>query len=555
MKRLLCVICLTLLTVFLLASTASATAGTNTYILDALSMEISIPEDLVVFTRDIAVDDPNLAYFGLDRDALLEQYASTNIYLNALDKDVAYEVVVTMVTDSGLQFINDYNAFSDAELLSMASQLGEGYAAQGITYIDSEISKPDHPQVKFIKISIEQPFQDQTIYGLQYNTVINGNAINITLHSYSGDITDSMKAVLASIVASTTFTVEGAVTPTPFIATQEETNYYNADAGVGFTVPPGWAEQDLLTEGNHIRVKYGDIDGNSIMFGFTDMWNAMPEGEKAGYKRRDINNDVFTTADMKTMYETDERTVTNVSYETINSIAYFRIENEMHAEAAGIKINIPSTSYVLFYDGIMYEFLFGDAISSAAAYESFMETMASVQYDDLSEYSSTENMFKGIFGLPANSSTAVLIVTIIISIIITIGIYTVPIVIYRYAIKKERIPAGKAKKITIIYGVAAFLIFLVIGFYAGNPSPGGAVFFWSFVNYRILTGGKQKWTVTPAPPVVSNLESSQAIPEPALHNEINAQETIICGSCGNALPGDSIFCDQCGTKIPEDVEV
>lgn len=81
------------------------------------------------------------------------------------------------------------------------------------------------------------------------------------------------------------------------------------------------------------------------------------------------------------------------------------------------------------------------------------------------------------------------IIDLLFSIIITITIYSLPIIIYRYAVKKSPLPPSKAKLITIVYGIAAFIVMFFIKFLLGDGKmSGGAIFFWSFINYKMLSG-------------------------------------------------------------------
>lgn len=85
-----------------------------------------------------------------------------------------------------------------------------------------------------------------------------------------------------------------------------------------------------------------------------------------------------------------------------------------------------------------------------------------------------------------------LLSSIVFGLILTIFLYSLPIVIYRYGIKKSPVEKKKAKKITIVYGLLAFLgmsaLLLVTN---GNVAGGGPIVFWSWINYKMLTGGKK----------------------------------------------------------------
>lgn len=179
------------------------------------------------------------------------------------------------------------------------------------------------------------------------------------------------------------------------------------------------------------------------------------------------------------------------------------------------------------------------------------------------------------------------------SLFITVGVYTAPIAIYRYWIKKEPIAPKKAKKITIIYGVCAFFVMsLLIFAINGEGAAGIAIVLWSYVNYRILTGGKaadptaeenggeetplliatenaeaiierksaqgeeivaksEEAPIAAEPTFASIGESPSAIceKEETKGEEAEVQQKLYCRKCGKQLPIDSNFCSSCGTAV------
>ena len=186
-----------------------AFAENSTYDLSELGMSIEIPDNHIVFTRNIKSSDPNLSAYGLTKDSLSSLMLERDIYLNAWDKDVNYEIIVTM-TDSPIE---DLNLLSDTTLKSLDSSLKTTYESAGITYIKSDIYQ--HNQAKFIKIYISQPNNGGTAYGLQYYTVYNGKAINVTLHSYSGKINSTHETTLKNIVDTVHFDADPQLKDTP----------------------------------------------------------------------------------------------------------------------------------------------------------------------------------------------------------------------------------------------------------------------------------------------------------------------------------------------------
>lgn len=181
--------------------------GETSYFIDELSMHVKIPDNLIVFTRDIDSDDENLSLFVLDEKDLEDHYKENNIYLNSIDPEGKYEIVITMIKDAGIHFLYDYNAYTNEQLNEFLQPLinelnSNNYGAE---YTDAFIWN-NHSQAKFIKIYFEYPNDNETAYCVQYYTIINGQAINITLHSYNGTITTENEKLMTEIVSSISFT-------------------------------------------------------------------------------------------------------------------------------------------------------------------------------------------------------------------------------------------------------------------------------------------------------------------------------------------------------------
>jgi hypothetical protein len=182
----------------MLAESAFA-ADVATYDIDELDMSISLPSDDVIFTRDINASDPNLDKYELTKDSMSSYMTSRDIYLDAWDPDVNYQILVRMIESP----FEDFNLLGDETLSTVASTVVSAYQDAGVTCIKSDVYQ--HAQAKFLKMYISQPYGDGTAYGLQYYTAYADKVIIVTLHSYTGIIDDSKESILKGIVDSVQF--------------------------------------------------------------------------------------------------------------------------------------------------------------------------------------------------------------------------------------------------------------------------------------------------------------------------------------------------------------
>lgn len=381
MKRTLLMICLVLCLL-----PASAFAATRTYYLDEPGMSIDLPDDLVVFTRDTEGDDPYLFLYGWTRDDLLSILSEFDIYLDAWEIDANYEIIVTMM-DS---IFDDFNQFSDTSFSALTSSLSEKYESSGITYMKSDFYQ--HSQAKFIKIYISQPYNDNgdIAYGLQYYTVYNGKAINITLQSYSGRMDSNKEAIIQAIVDSVHFDTE----PQPYVPpTQTEAFTYTAkDSGMTFTVPENWVEAPVGETQDVIDAKFTSTleDGLYIFFSSDDTFalegvkENVSESELLSLPRSAVGNDLFTKADIAKIYGCEESDVSMVTY---GGKEYYSAEVDLSGTPYDSLLSRSMVYLLRCENGYLYIFQFNGSRSSEY-FQDFESLVSSAEYPAIGEDSS-----------------------------------------------------------------------------------------------------------------------------------------------------------------------
>ena len=204
MKKLLTI---TLALICLIAAVPAAYAFDGaTYDLTELNMTVDVPEDWITFTRDIDENDPNLEIFGTTAEAMVSDYESKSIYLNAVCLDPISEIVVTMASDDASKDVFDFNAISDADMPEAVETIkDEMQKLMGDAATYTETGTHTHTQAKFAVFNFETG-GEMPDHAQQYTTIINGQTINITLHSYAGDLNADQEQMIKDIVDSVTFT-------------------------------------------------------------------------------------------------------------------------------------------------------------------------------------------------------------------------------------------------------------------------------------------------------------------------------------------------------------
>ncbi len=366
MKRWLSLLCLLFLVMGSLCQGVYAASGI--YDLDELGLELTIPAGYSVITRDTPADDPIFSDLGISQSELLSQFEESNIYLNALSKNYNEEIVVTMTQLD----MADFRVLSDATLNFLASIIEEQTADYGYLYLNFEIY--ENSQGKFLKFQIKE--LGSAVNGLLYYTIYDGMAINVSIRSYDLILSPNHDKDLQAVVDSIQFDKAP-----PATEPAEQTDafvYTDSDSGVSFTVPENWKQSDFTEEREFIDVKFASTqdEGCTMIYGSTDMWSQTPLAGRIGTTRSDLNNSLFTKADVAEIYNTTADKITMVTY---NGTSYFKCEMEQQTEAYGMGISIPMTVLVHIENGWMYTFQFSGK-SDHGRYADFESLLRSVRY-------------------------------------------------------------------------------------------------------------------------------------------------------------------------------
>lgn len=172
--------------------------GMTAYISSDLDMQISLPDDYDIFSRDMPASSPLLKKHGFTYNQMMDFLRSNDIYLDAVPSiNVDHDIAV----NSSIATISDYNLLDKDVLDSwMKNQLN---GTDESTAIYSEYTYyTEHPQALFVRLIGKYR---NTTNVLQYHTVYNNRFINITLLSFDGNITVEHENLMKKIVDSIIF--------------------------------------------------------------------------------------------------------------------------------------------------------------------------------------------------------------------------------------------------------------------------------------------------------------------------------------------------------------
>lgn len=360
--------CSLLVIVFILLFSTTVLASSSTYTISELGLEITIPSEYKVITKDTPANASIFSDLGTTKADLIKQFEETKVYLNAIPDTLDEEVVVTMDTN----IIDNFSAMSDTSLKMFASSWVNEYEKMGIDVKKYDIYQ--HSQAKFVWVYFEDTAS--SVNGLQYYTIYNGKAMNFTMRSYSGEITTKQEKTIKTIVDSVKYD-----TPPVEISAGAETEafvYTDVDMNTKFTVPANWYEKELSKEREFIDAKFvsSKEEGMSIMYGSTDLWGMLTPEEQKGSTRSDIDNSAFEIADIATLYGIDENLITKQMY---NGKEHFQATVKQNTELYGATFTSEITMVIRIENGWGYSFQFSGTTDNEY-FEDFQKLLNTVEY-------------------------------------------------------------------------------------------------------------------------------------------------------------------------------
>ncbi len=404
-----------------------AMAAETVYDIREMELEIAFPDNYSVITRDIPADEQILETYGLTADALNATFIQSNIYANALSAAENDEIVVIM-TDIEMM---DFSSANETILNSLANGLVKEYTNVGVKVVSNDIYH--HSEAAFIVVRFENKLQE--VHGLQYYTVRNGKAMNFTLRSYNGEISEPTAATFKKIIDSIHFytassgEVKTEDTPS-FLYTDNET-------GVTFTVPENWSQEPVSEDKNNIDAKFVYADHTNMVYTSVDIWSQMPAYEKAGKTRADVDNSYLTKLELAEMYDVPFSDISMVTY---NGIEFFKYNHSTSTAASGLEINVTITQLLRFENGWMYLFQFSGT-QDDPLYTDFESLLKSVDIPKaettsyIKDYDTGGNATTG--GAFADQFIIILIVVLVVA-----GVVTAVVIIAVKSAKKKKSTAG-----------------------------------------------------------------------------------------------------------------
>lgn len=462
---------LSLAVILSMLTVPASAADVTEYYFDELNLSVSVPSKYEAVTRDTTELGSAVSSTGKTLEQVQSFLTENNHYLYLLPSDLSSEMTFTYEYEETMQDIY-FSSTPDGELSDVSEDMCDSFIRNlDATIISTDIHKFD--KITFLSVYMSFPLDGSTAYCSQYYTMCGGSIVYITMRSYGIPITDAQFDELEEIAASITFHDEqdGTILSTPFVFQSEE-------AGFSFTIPVGWYQDSLTQEpGRTTGIFFSETSDASLLFEISCLWDLMSDADRDGLTEQDVAELTFTLEDAAAFLNASVDQIQTAEY---NEHPFFCLVDEDY------------TFLISKHDEYIILFLF-DLADSDLSQREFYAIMNSVQFDNTVDSGPSDPEPSGS---PIPSTTVEWVsylIKLLLNLVLTIVIYLLPIIIYRFGVRKHPLGKKHALVTVIVFGLAIWILLSIL-MYVGTGTLGntGAALFWSIINFFILTRGKDR---------------------------------------------------------------
>lgn len=334
---------------FVLLLSVSVCAA-KTVRLDDLGMSVEIPEGYTALTRNMSPADPTLELFSMDSAQITQLLEENNIYLDLLNEDPYFEFLVTMTPNE----VESIDQFKGEALESVEDAMEAQYAAIGVSV--EELDSYDAGDTLFFRLLGSSDLNGVETQLLQYYTVQNFQAINLTLQYAGPEIPAEYQKLAKEIVDSVSFDSGTDAPAEPF-------EYLDSETGVRFVVPAGWVQvlvdQSYFNADQQKAIKATfsctEQPNLAIVYACTDVMEQMPGLFKMFADRSMIDMEAVSLDDL---VEALPYEVGSAETQNIAGRDFYVLEVSGTTDVAGTAVDFTETDVIRIENGYEYTFQF-----------------------------------------------------------------------------------------------------------------------------------------------------------------------------------------------------
>ena len=443
------------------------------YEFEEYGLTVSLPEDLEVFTLDTPADDPSYALCGLTKEDMDVFLKEGSYCFDAMNRSWEYELTLYVADEA------DAPAYLDEELAGLyLEDIVRDYEGESVTVTSSGIYH--HDQTEFIKLQYIESWDGIDFDNIAYCTVYGGKVFSLSLYDYTGDITYERESLANKVVNSICFSEDllpekpykpsaPAATPAPPVGVVPPQLYVHEESGASFELKSGWREVRKDPKDGTVVFSPASAPEEYMKFFCMDLWSQLDKKEQRRTPRSGMDQDALAAETLAAALGGSADAGDMVK---VGEYDYFRYMTK------------DEIVYIYLKDGKAYTFCF-HGNTALQFYNEFLRTIGGAAFPDLTAAEIEEDAARYLRSKYSPGD-------ILFSIFVTVAVYSLPIIIYRYLIRRAPVEKKKARHITILYGILSFLLMRVIIMVLHGDSSGSSVLLWGTLNYFMLSRGRKR---------------------------------------------------------------
>ena len=178
-------------------------AADSTVPVDEFGFTVTMPDDCHILTRDREQTGEAWGQLSEEQQArVMQNFLNNDIYVNAVAKDLSYEIIVSVRQGENYEQVFDLGRLSDEDIRRVYAGSFKTTAEQlGIS--EDEITVYGTGGLKYVRAEGCLTDGDQSTWVIYYTTIVNGISLQCNYKSVSGPVTaeqrDMMKAAVDGI--------------------------------------------------------------------------------------------------------------------------------------------------------------------------------------------------------------------------------------------------------------------------------------------------------------------------------------------------------------------
>ncbi len=391
--------------------------------IEEADMTMQVPSSCHLLTQNIEEDDPYLQKVGADRETIQNYYKESGIVLNAIAPDDTYEIVVTMNESNHIDYVYNLHSLTKEQMQQLAETIQTTYASYGYEVDGYELYQTE--QASYILFSFSQLYGEQKVQCSQFYTIRNSRIYNITLRSYTGEITKELETIFRQVADSTTYTDTG-----------NNVFYGNEDYGVSFLLAGGWEASSQAQDNPYLQTQYVHANelGESIQFFCMDIWGDMNAFHRLFNSRESLTmKDGMTNAD-KNKYKSYVSgffsEYGSVSFKQFGENWYLISEMPKLVTDENTEGTYLQKSAVSIQNGFLYAFQYGYYEKANLHEADFEELLKKVSYENPQIVSEDGKYYEDIAGM---------VVKIVILAVLIVAMLAVIIYLYHKGSEEKKL--------------------------------------------------------------------------------------------------------------------